>query len=431
MACRAAGHSAARDLRAAFEAAHRRSASASSTPARRLSSRPSPSEAVGGGAAAETDGRRGEPPPDAPRVARQHRRFFSAGRWHDAARASCATVSRAGHRRDGPALDRRAAPDGGGGGRVARRRLTPQGSSRPRARHGRAAARAPSAPMPIRSCWRSSTTCFMSIAEQMGVTLQNTAYSVNIKERLDFSCAVFDARGLARRQRAAHASASRLDGPIGRDRHPATISAHAGRATSTGSTRHTMAARICPTSPSARRSSTRPGEKSSSRRLAAGTTPISAASRQVRCRRRRRHRGGGRLYRQFQARRWGPLPRGGARDLLTGARYPARNATQNVNDLKAQIAANEKGVEELRKHGRRFRARRRPRLYGPRAGQCRRERAPRHRAPLAIAAFDLRDGPRLPHPGPHHGRQGRRDATGRFHRHLASSAPTISMRRSR
>ncbi|MCX8006317.1 MAG: hydantoinase B/oxoprolinase family protein, partial [Burkholderiaceae bacterium] len=36
---------------------------------------------------------------------------------------------------------------------------------------------------------------FMSIAEQMGVRLQNTAYSVNIKERLDFSCAVFDAEG--------------------------------------------------------------------------------------------------------------------------------------------------------------------------------------------------------------------------------------------
>ena len=36
---------------------------------------------------------------------------------------------------------------------------------------------------------------FMSIAEQMGVTLQNTAYSVNIKERLDFSCALFDATG--------------------------------------------------------------------------------------------------------------------------------------------------------------------------------------------------------------------------------------------
>ena len=36
---------------------------------------------------------------------------------------------------------------------------------------------------------------FMSIAEQMGVRLQNTAYSVNIKERLDFSCALFDAAG--------------------------------------------------------------------------------------------------------------------------------------------------------------------------------------------------------------------------------------------
>jgi 5-oxoprolinase (ATP-hydrolysing) len=35
----------------------------------------------------------------------------------------------------------------------------------------------------------------MSIAEQMGLRLQNTAYSVNIKERLDFSCALFDASG--------------------------------------------------------------------------------------------------------------------------------------------------------------------------------------------------------------------------------------------
>jgi 5-oxoprolinase (ATP-hydrolysing) len=36
---------------------------------------------------------------------------------------------------------------------------------------------------------------FMSIAEQMGSTLENTAYSVNIKERLDFSCALFDPEG--------------------------------------------------------------------------------------------------------------------------------------------------------------------------------------------------------------------------------------------
>ncbi|MBW6506625.1 MAG: hydantoinase B/oxoprolinase family protein [Rhodobacteraceae bacterium] len=36
---------------------------------------------------------------------------------------------------------------------------------------------------------------FMSIAEQMGATLANTAWSVNIKERMDFSCAIFDAGG--------------------------------------------------------------------------------------------------------------------------------------------------------------------------------------------------------------------------------------------
>ena len=36
---------------------------------------------------------------------------------------------------------------------------------------------------------------FMSVAEQMGVRLRSTAHSVNIKERLDFSCAIFDADG--------------------------------------------------------------------------------------------------------------------------------------------------------------------------------------------------------------------------------------------
>ncbi len=36
---------------------------------------------------------------------------------------------------------------------------------------------------------------FMSVADQMGATLANTAWSVNIKERFDFSCAIFDASG--------------------------------------------------------------------------------------------------------------------------------------------------------------------------------------------------------------------------------------------
>lgn len=37
---------------------------------------------------------------------------------------------------------------------------------------------------------------YQFIAEQMGIVLQNTATSVNIKERLDFSCAIFDSSGL-------------------------------------------------------------------------------------------------------------------------------------------------------------------------------------------------------------------------------------------
>ena len=53
---------------------------------------------------------------------------------------------------------------------------------------------------------------FMSVAEQMGAILANTAHSVNIKERLDFSCAVFDRTGGLRRQRAAPAGPPRFDG---------------------------------------------------------------------------------------------------------------------------------------------------------------------------------------------------------------------------
>ena len=49
--------------------------------------------------------------------------------------------------------------------------------------------------MSIRCCWEVFNNLFMNIAEQMGLQLQNTAYSVNIKERLDFSCALFDAEG--------------------------------------------------------------------------------------------------------------------------------------------------------------------------------------------------------------------------------------------
>ena len=53
---------------------------------------------------------------------------------------------------------------------------------------------------------------FMSIAEQMGLTLENTALSVNIKERLDFSCALFDPDGMLVANAPAHPDPPRLDG---------------------------------------------------------------------------------------------------------------------------------------------------------------------------------------------------------------------------
>jgi 5-oxoprolinase (ATP-hydrolysing) len=48
---------------------------------------------------------------------------------------------------------------------------------------------------PTRYCSELFNNLFMNVAEQMGAVLQNTALSVNIEERLDFSCAVFDAEG--------------------------------------------------------------------------------------------------------------------------------------------------------------------------------------------------------------------------------------------
>ncbi len=63
--------------------------------------------------------------------------------------------------------------------------------SRVAARPGRAAVGTAADPVML----EIFNNLFMSVAEQMGVRLQATAHSVNIKERLDFSCALFDAEG--------------------------------------------------------------------------------------------------------------------------------------------------------------------------------------------------------------------------------------------
>ena len=190
---------------------------------------------------------------------------------------------------------------------------------------------------------------FMSIAEQMGVSLQNTAYSVNIKERLDFSL-----RRL-RHDGTLVANAPHMPVHLGSmDRSVETvIRDNMGKikpATSTRSTRPTTAARTCPTSPCARRCSTTERRTSCSGSPRADTMRTSAASRPARCR--RMPPPSNRRACCSTTSSWSIVGRFREQELmaaLLGAKYPARNPVQNINDIKAQIAANEKGVAELRK----------------------------------------------------------------------------------
>jgi 5-oxoprolinase (ATP-hydrolysing) len=190
---------------------------------------------------------------------------------------------------------------------------------------------------------------FMSIAEQMGVSLQNTAYSVNIKERLDFSCAVFAHDG------SLVANAPHMPVHLGSmDRAVETIiRENAGRirpgdvyainAPYNGGT-HLPDITVCtPVFDD--------GEREilfwvASRGHHADVGGISPGSMSPNARTIEEE---GVYIDNFKVVDRGRFLETELYALLTGAKYPARNALQNVNDLKAQIAANEKGVQELRK----------------------------------------------------------------------------------
>jgi 5-oxoprolinase (ATP-hydrolysing) len=190
---------------------------------------------------------------------------------------------------------------------------------------------------------------FMSIAEQMGVTLQNTAYSVNIKERLDFSCAVFDASG------SLVANAPHMPVHLGSmDRSVETVirankgkikpgDVYALNAPYNGGT-HLPDITVCtPVFDDKGKNilfwvASR-GHHADVGGVAPGSmSPLATHIDEE-----------GVYIDNFKL-----VDRGRFREkelyaLLEGAKYPARNPLQNVNDLKAQIAANEKGVRELRK----------------------------------------------------------------------------------
>jgi 5-oxoprolinase (ATP-hydrolysing) len=192
---------------------------------------------------------------------------------------------------------------------------------------------------------------FMSIAEQMGLRLQNTAYSVNIKERLDFSCAIFDADG------NLVANAPHMPVHLGSmgESIKTVMQANAGRMRPGdvymlndpyhGGTHLPDVTVISPVFDEAGETILFYVGSRGHHADIGGTTPGSMPPDSAHIEQE------GVLINNFKLVDGldGVLREAEARALLTGARYPARNPDQNMADLRAQVAANQKGVEELHK----------------------------------------------------------------------------------
>jgi 5-oxoprolinase (ATP-hydrolysing) len=197
---------------------------------------------------------------------------------------------------------------------------------------------------------------FMNIAEQMGLRLQNTAYSVNIKERLDFSCALFDADGqlianaphmpvhlgsmsesiktvIERNPAMQPGDVYVLNDPYHGGTHlpdvtvvtPVYLAEPEG--TSTGSVRT-----VAPSFYVASR-----GHHADIGGSTPGSMPPFSKSIDEE----------GVLFDNFLLVRDGRLRETELNAQLASGPWPARNPAQTIADLRAQIAANEKGVQEL------------------------------------------------------------------------------------
>ncbi len=189
---------------------------------------------------------------------------------------------------------------------------------------------------------------FMSIAEQMGVTLQNTASSVNIKERLDFSCAVFDATG------ALVANAPHMPVHLGSmDRSVESIirqnpdmkpgDVYILNAPYNGGTHLPDITVVTPVFDDAGTDILFYVASRGHHADVGGMAPGSSTPRATHIDEE------GVLIDNFKLVSEGVLQEDGLEKILTDHAYPARNPKQNIADIKAQIAANEKGVAELRK----------------------------------------------------------------------------------
>jgi 5-oxoprolinase (ATP-hydrolysing) len=190
---------------------------------------------------------------------------------------------------------------------------------------------------------------FMNIAEQMGLQLQNTAYSVNIKERLDFSCALFDAQG------HLIANAPHMPVHLGSmgESIQTVIRDNAGRMRAgdvyvLNDPYHggTHLPDVTVITPVFLDGADRPAFYVGSRGHHAdigGLTPGSMPPFSTRIEQE------GVQIQNFKLVDAGQLREAQILALLASGPYPSRNPQQNLADLKAQIAANEKGVQELRR----------------------------------------------------------------------------------
>ena len=198
---------------------------------------------------------------------------------------------------------------------------------------------------------------FMSIAEQMGVRLAQTAYSVNIKERLDFSCALFDAEG------NLIANAPHMPVHLGSmgESIKTVVRKNLGKMKPgdayvlndpyNGGTHLPDVTVVTPVfadgvegaRPEARDQilfyvGSR-GHHADIGGITPGSMPPFSKTVEEE----------GVLLDNVKLVEDGRMLEAEFRSLLTSARYPARNPDQNVADVRAQIAANEKGVHELKR----------------------------------------------------------------------------------
>jgi 5-oxoprolinase (ATP-hydrolysing) len=189
---------------------------------------------------------------------------------------------------------------------------------------------------------------FMNVAEQTGAVLQNTALSVNIKERLDFSCAVFDAEGRLvanaphipihlgamgesvqtvlrlRRGTLKPGDVIVLNNPYNGGTHLPDVTVITPVFDTAG---HNILFFVANRGHHADIGGSTPGS----------TPPVSRTLEEE-----------GVVLDNFLLVDGGRFREAEFRQVLASATYPARSPDVNVADIKAQIAANEKGVQELR-----------------------------------------------------------------------------------